>query len=76
MNYTIDDVEKIVNYKSWADRKKIDALLKIDVHMYANLGIESTKTEIELVKKRSRKIYRAIKLINKELGGSFLRAYY
>jgi hypothetical protein len=73
MAYSIDDIDKIVGFTSWADQKKIDKLLEIDADLYCNLGKESTKTDIENTKRQSRKIYRAIKSIDKYWGGMMLR---
>ena len=56
MDYTTDDIDKILGFSSWSDRKKIDSLLEIDADLYCNLGKESTKTDIENVHKQSRKI--------------------
>lgn len=68
-----DRVLKILTYKTWSDRKKIDALLEIDANMYTNLGTDSTKTEIKDTKKASRFIYRAIKSIDENVGKELLR---
>jgi hypothetical protein len=53
-------LKKIVGYKSWPVKKKVDELLRIDHEMYMNLGCDSTKKEVQAVKMNSRKIYRAI----------------
>jgi len=68
MAYTIDDIEKITEFKSWSKKRKVDALLEIDADLYCNLGKESTKTEIEAIKIQSRKIYRLIKTIDEYSG--------
>ena len=47
MSYGYEDIDKIVEFKTWTTRKKIDELFRIDVDMYTNLGIESTKKEKE-----------------------------
>lgn len=73
MAYTIDDIDKILGYTTWKDKKKIDTLLEIDAAMYTNLGMESSKTQIENVKKASRKIYKAIKTIDEYTGRLLLR---
>lgn len=73
MDYTVDDIDKILGFSSWSDTKKIDTLLEIDADLYCNLGKESTKTDIENVHKQSRKIYRAIKTVDSYQGGLFLR---
>ena len=73
MAYTIDDIDKILGYTSWKDKKKIDTLLEIDADLYTNLGIESSKTQIENVKKASKKIYKAIKTIDEYQGRLLLR---
>ena len=73
MDYTTDDIDKILGFSSWSDRKKIDSLLEIDADLYCNLGKESTKTDIENVHKQSRKIYKAIKTVDSYQGGLFLR---
>ncbi len=74
MEYRINDIEKITEFKSWSERKKIDELLRIDCNMYTNLGTDSTKAERLQVKKNSRKIYRAIKNINQRMGEPLLVA--
>ena len=73
MAYTIDDIDKILGYTTWKDKKKIDTLLQIDADLYTNLGKESSKTQIENVKKASRKIYKAIKTIDEYTGRLLLR---
>ena len=73
MAYTIDDIDKILGYTSWKDKKKIDTLLQIDADLYTNLGMESSKTQVENVKKASRKIYKAIKTIDEYTGRLLLR---
>ena len=72
MAYTLNDIDKIVEFSSWSDKKKIDELLRIDCDLYCNLGLESTKADREEAKKNSRRIYRAIKLIDQGLGSDFL----
>lgn len=66
-------IEKILSYKTYTDRKKVDALLEMDAHLYTTLGIESTKKERDEVKKASRKIYRAIAEINRLEGLQYLQ---
>ncbi len=73
MVYTIEDIDKILGFSSWSDRKKIDTLLEMDADLYCNLGKESTKTAIEDTHKQSRKIYRAIKTVDSYQGGLLLR---
>jgi hypothetical protein len=73
MKYTFDDIEKIIEFKSWSKKRKVDTLLAIDADLYCNLGTESSKTERENVKTRSRKIYRLIKTIDEYSGKLLLR---
>jgi hypothetical protein len=67
-----NNVDKILGYKSWSDRRKIDSLLEMDCIMYTELGIDSTKKERDDVRKMSRKIYKAIKSIDPLIGGPML----
>lgn len=67
-----DKVLKIVGYKTWSDKRKIDALLEIDANAYTNLGTDSTKTQVENTRRDSRFIYRAIKSIDETLGKELL----
>tara|TARA_R110000803_G_scaffold49912_1_gene103771 strand:- start:194 stop:427 length:234 start_codon:yes stop_codon:yes gene_type:complete len=53
--------------------ERIDQLLKEDANSYTNLGINSTKTEKEEVKKNSRAIYRAIKDLDEPTGKLLLQ---
>ena len=73
MRYTFDDIEKIAGFSSWSKKKKVDTLLEIDAYLYANLGKESSKSEIENTKLKSRKIYRIIKTIDEYSGKLLLR---
>jgi hypothetical protein len=68
-----DRIDKILAYKTVSDKEKIDRLLFMDADQYTNLGIESTKTAKENTKRNSRRIYRAIKTINDDMGSRFLR---
>lgn len=72
MLYSEKDLEKIYEYKTWSDRKKIDELLRLDCDMYANLGIESPKKDRESARVNSRKIYRIIKRIDQDMGTQLL----
>jgi hypothetical protein len=65
-------IEKILSYKTYTDKKKVDSLLHQLAILWQNTGTDSTKTEINDVKKKSRMIYRAIKTIDPVLGASFL----
>ncbi len=73
-NYTHTDIDKILGFKTWNNKKKIDTLLHIDCRLYANLGSDSTKSEKQNVNKTSKSIYKAIKSIDNEMGNLFLRA--
>jgi len=68
MEYNYEDVDKIISFSTWSDRKKIDELFRIDCYMYTNLGTDSTKKERNDVRKKSRYIYRAINKIDNLLG--------
>jgi|TARA_R100000081_G_scaffold5246_1_gene2552 hypothetical protein len=72
MKYGYDDIDKIVGFSTWNEKKKLDELFRIDTWMYTNLGTDSTKTEKEAVRKKSRAIYRAINKINPSIGKNFL----
>ena len=75
MNQSIESkIDKIVGYKTWSDRRKIDALLEMDCIMYTNLGLDSTKEEIRNVKVASKKIYKGVGRIDKTLGDTMVRA--
>tara|TARA_R110000822_G_scaffold184505_2_gene323839 strand:- start:155 stop:394 length:240 start_codon:yes stop_codon:yes gene_type:complete len=70
--YNIDDIEKIVDYTTWSDKRKIDTLLHINNVMYSNLGLDSSRQERSTTQQLSKKIYKAIKTVSPELGKSLL----
>ena len=72
MKYKYEDIEKILEFKSWPEKKKIDELLRIDCTMYTNMGIDSSKKERLETKRRSKSIYKIIQKLNPEVGKSFL----
>ncbi len=70
--YSADDVEKILNFSSWSEKKKVDTLFHIDCVMYCNLGTDSSSFERKEVYRKSKKIYRAIRQFNPSLGKMLL----
>lgn len=72
MDYKFEDIQKIIDFKSWADKKKIDELLRIDCTMYTNLGLDSLKKDREETKRRSKVIYRAISKIDEAFGKTLI----
>ena len=66
-------IEKIIS-QDITDKEKIDKLLELDCNMYTNLGIDSTKTEKQEVKRMSKKIYKAIQNINEAIGKSLIQS--
>lgn len=68
-----DQISKILGYKTWSDRRKIDALLEMDANLYCNLGTDSTQKDKNEVKKSSRKIYKAITELNRIEGLTYLQ---
>jgi|TARA_B110000977_G_scaffold40528_1_gene54483 hypothetical protein len=72
MDYKFEDIQKIIDFKSWADKKKIDELLRIDCTMYTNLGLDSLKKDREETKRRSKVIYKAISKIDEVFGKSLI----
>lgn len=67
-------IEEVLSNDSWDERQKKDELYRIDCKMYTNLGTDSTKTERNEVKKKSRMIYKAIQKINHHEGTQLLQA--
>ena len=67
-----EEVKRIAEDFNKSIRQRIDELLEADTNMYTNLGSDSTKSEIEEVKKKSRLIYRAIKDLDSFEGSQLL----
>lgn len=65
-------INRVLGYKTWSDKRKIDSLLEYDCNMYTRLGTDSTKMQKEETKKKSRAIYRAIKEIDYDQGKDYL----
>ena len=72
MTYTFSDIDKIINFKSWNKRKKLDELFRIDADMYCNLGCTSSVKERTEVKRKSKAIYKAITTIDENVGKPLL----
>jgi hypothetical protein len=60
--------------ESQSDKETIDQLLHIDAQMYANTGKDTSKAEMESVKRASAFIYRLIKGIDYDKGQRFIQA--
>jgi len=65
-------INKIIGYKTYTQKQKVDSLFEIDANLYTNLGIESTDEERKEVRKKSLTIFRAMKKVNWETGSAML----
>jgi hypothetical protein len=74
-NKTRLKVDKIVNYKTYSNFRKIDSLFEIDADMYTNLGKDSTKTERSNVKANSKYIYKQINKLDPKIGTLLLKNF-
>ena len=68
-------VNKIIGYKTWSVKRKIDSLLEIDCDLYTNLGTDSSSSERKKVKALSKVIYKAISNIS-PIDGYLIKAWY
>lgn len=71
--YSVYDIDKIMGYTTWSDKRKIDTLLHIDSIMYSNLGSDSLIKERNHIKLLSKKIYKAIKVVDNRVGTMLLQ---
>lgn len=67
------EVDKIIDYSTYSERKKVDALLEIAANLRSQLGTDSTVKERDHVAKLCRVLYRGVKKINSETGNILLR---
>jgi len=74
MEETKIEVDKVINYKTWSKKRKVDKLFEIDCFLYTNLGIDSTKKETETTKAMSVYIYRQMKKVDWQLGSAMLHS--
>lgn len=65
-------IEKVMGYKTYSQKRKVDSLLEYDTNMYTNLGTDSSKEDKDLVNKNSLLIYREMKKIDWQLGCALL----
>lgn len=65
---------QIVFEEALSDKDTIDQLLHIDAQMYASTGTDTSKAEMESIKRASAFIYRLIKGIDPEKGQRFIQA--
>lgn len=72
MIYSKELIDKIFNYKTISNIEKINRMLEIDATQYTNCGLDTTKSEKEIVKKNSRYIYKVISKLDAEIGRQFL----
>ncbi|QDP47130.1 MAG: hypothetical protein GOVbin40013_11 [Prokaryotic dsDNA virus sp.] len=70
-----EQIDKIVGYKTWSVKRKVDSLLEIDCNLYTNLGIDSSASERKKVKALSKVIYKAISNIS-PIDGYLIKAWY
>ena len=65
---------QIVFEEALSDKETIDQLLHIDAQMYANTGLETSKAEMDSIKRASAFIYRLIKGVDYDKGQRFIQA--
>lgn len=74
MEYKYNDIEKILGFTSWSNKRKMDELFKIDSDLYTNLGSDSTDKERVSVERKSKRIYKEISKIDPVIGSELLRS--
>ena len=74
MEYNYNDIEKILGFVSWSNKKKMDELFRIDADLYTNLGIDSTDKERAAVERKSKRIYKEISKLDPVVGSELLRS--
>lgn len=74
MEYNYNDIEKILGFTSWSNKRKMDELFKIDSDLYTNLGSDSTDKERVSVERKSKRIYKEISKIDPVIGSELLRS--
>ena len=70
-----EQIDKIVGYKTWSVKRKVDSLLEIDCELYTNLGTDSSTSDRKKVKALSKVIYKAISNIS-PIDGYLIKAWY
>ena len=65
---------QIIFEEALSDKECIDKLLHIDAQMYANTGEETSKAEMDSIKRASAFIYRLIKGVDYDKGQRFIQA--
>ncbi|QDP66272.1 MAG: hypothetical protein Unbinned805contig1001_43 [Prokaryotic dsDNA virus sp.] len=65
--------DKVMGYKSYSKKRKIDQLLFLNADQYCNLGSDSTKTDRLIAEANSRYIYKLIKSLDYNLGFMLLK---
>lgn len=74
MEYNYNEIEKILGFVSWSNKKKMDELFRIDTDLYTNLGIDSTDKERAAVERKSKRIYKEISKLDPVVGSELLRS--
>jgi hypothetical protein len=74
MDYNYNDIEKILGFTTWSEKRKIDELFRIDAILYTNLGIDSTDKERSSVERKSKRIYKEISKLDPVVGSELLRS--
>ena len=65
---------QIIFEEALSDKECIDKLLHINAQMYANTGEDTSKAEMDSIKRASAFIYRLIKGIDYDKGQRFIQA--
>ncbi len=65
---------QIIFEEALSDKECIDKLLHIDAQMYANTGEDTSKAEMDSIKRASAFIYRLIKGVDYDKGQRFIQA--
>lgn len=74
MDYNYDDIEKVLGFTTWSEKRKIDELFRIDAILYTNLGLDSTDKERASVGRKSKRIYKEISKLDPVVGSELLRS--
>ena len=68
-----EKVDRVMEYTSYSNRKKIDTLLFLNADQYCNLGKDCSKSARSIAEANSRYIYKQIRTLDLSLGKLLLR---
>ena len=72
MEFKFDEIREILNFEPWNKKRRMYELFKLDYNMYTNISEYLTEEGMDIMKRKSSEIRKAISILDCDIDKHFV----